>query len=258
MTGVANYKGDLQQSELTMKNAKQVFTFGATYNIVPKLALRAEISSAKLQGNDADNTDPSLSQRNLNFKSNLVEMSLMGEYDFLNLANYKLTPYIFAGVGNYSFNPYTSDSLNNKVYLQPLGTEGQGLAQYPDKQAYKLSQLNIPFGVGIKYALSDFVYVGAEFGTRKLFSDYLDDVSTTYADENALRAGRGQETVNLAFRGDELKNNPTAYPAEGTIRGNPNSNDNYYFGQVRLSIRLPWFETGTGDERKKQYMCPRF
>ena len=156
----------------------------------------------------------------------------------------------------YKFNPYTSDSLNKKIYLQPLSTEGQGLPQYPERQAYKLSELCVPFGIGVKYAISDFVYIGGEFGTRKLFSDYLDDVSSVYVDQNILLAERGNQAVNLAFRGDEFKNNPSAYPAAGSQRGNSSLGDNYYFGEVRLSIRLPWFETG--DERKKQYMCPRF
>jgi hypothetical protein len=259
MAGMANYKGDLQQKEITLQHAKPVYTIGASYNITGHIAVRAELSATKLEAADKDNNSRALRNRNLSFKTNLTEAALIVEYDLLDLYNYKFTPYFFGGIAGYSFNSYTSDTLGNKLYLQPLGTEGQGLAQYPDRNVYKLTQFNIPFGAGIKYALSDYVWIGAEFGTRKLFTDYLDDVSKDYVDQNVLLAQRGPTSVAYAFRGDELKNNPAAYPAEGTQRGNPVLNDNYYFGVVRLSIRMPWFEDGyEGRSGRKRYSCPKF
>lgn len=257
---MGNYKGDLQQKEITLQNAKSVNTIGVSYNVTGHISLRAEFSATNIEGNDQDNNNSALRKRNLNFKSFLSEGAVMLQYDAFDLENYKLTPYFFGGIGQFKFNPYTYDTVGRKVFLQWMGTEGQGLPQYPDRKMYKTTQYCIPFGIGVKYAISDYVHLGAEFATRKLFTDYLDDVSTTYVDENILLAGRGSTSVGLAYRGDELKSNPGTYPADGVKRGNPLLNDNYYFMQVRLGIRLPWFESGStfGKEKLKRYSCPRF
>jgi len=71
------------------------------------------------------------------------------------------------------------------------------------RKKYGLTQLSIPFGGGVKMALSDDINLRLEVGLRKLFTDYLDDVSTTYADEDELRANNGQLAVDYAFRGDD-------------------------------------------------------
>ncbi len=122
----------------------------------------------------------------------------------------------------------------NKVYLQPLSTEGQGFL--PGKKNYKLTQFSIPFGLGAEYSMNEDMRVGLEFGYRKLFTDYIDDVSSTYADQAALLAARGQTAVDLAWRGDEKTGAP--YPAAGTTRGNDKLNDGYFYIGFTYSIRL--------------------
>lgn len=114
---------------------------------------------------------------------------------------------------------------------------------------YKRTDINIPVGGGIKYALSDDIHLGFELGLRVLKTDYLDDVSSYYIDRDALLAARGQMAVDFAFRGDELKNNPTEYPAGGAMRGNNKVNDFYYFGLFRIDFRLNWFDSGGGSRR---------
>lgn len=262
MSGLANYKGDIQQKEITLLHAKPVHTIGATYNIDGHLFLRLDFSSTKFEAYDWENKDVILRDRNLSFKTNLAETALLLEYDLLSLYNYKFTPYFFSGLVMFKFNPYTADTLGNKLYLQPLSTEGQGLMNYPDRNVYKLTQFGVPLGAGIKYALSDYVWLAVEYGTRKLFTDYLDDVSKGYIDENVLLNAKGPMSVAYAWRGDELKVNTSyqSYPNERAPRGNPNLNDNYYFGQVKLSIRLPWFESEYAFERSRRIRrsCPRF
>ena len=86
-------------------------------------------------------------------------------------------PYIFAAIGFYHFNPYTRDADNKKYYLHDLSTEGQGLAAYPSKKPYKLTQFCIPFGGGWKWDLNSKYSIAVEIGYRFMFTDYLDDVS---------------------------------------------------------------------------------
>ncbi len=66
------------------------------------------------------------------------------------------------------------------VDLKPLRTEGQGLI--PGREEYKLTQLNIPMGIGVKYFLTETFHVSSEVLHRKTFTDYIDDVSTNYVD----------------------------------------------------------------------------
>lgn len=249
MSGFANYSGDIQQKRFTLQQAKGVITAGATYDISPKFALRSEYSFAKLGAADRLNEKKAVQERNLDFQTLIKEFSLMGEYTLFDLSEQRFSPYVFAGISGFSFSPYTNTSTGQKVYLNGLSTEGQGLSQYPDREVYKRTQMAIPFGGGLKYALSEDVHIGAELGIRKLFTDYLDDVSTTYVDETVLRNARGATAVDVAFRGDELKTNPQPYPAAGTVRGGK-AKDLFYFGQVRISFRLPWFNSALGGRSK--------
>ncbi|MEJ7828394.1 MAG: DUF6089 family protein, partial [Segetibacter sp.] len=215
--GFANYNGDLQPKPFTLKQAHGLISAGGTFNITNKFALRSDYSFTKLESDDKNNKDINFVRRNLNFKTLLRELTFMGEYDIFDLTEKVWTPYLFAGIGVYNFSPYTTDSIYGKVFLNGVGTEGQGLAEFPDRKLYKKTQLNIPFGGGVKYALSDDVQLSVEMSMRKLFTDYLDDVSTTYVDQNVLLARRGQVGVDLAFRGDELKVDPQPYPAASTV-----------------------------------------
>lgn len=255
--GFANYSGDIKQQRLTLSKASGVITAGTTFSITDKIALRGDYSFTKLGADDKFNK-AELRVRNLNFKTIIQELTLMGEYDILNIYERGFTPYIFAGIGVFHFSPYTLSPAGAKVFLSGLSTEGQGFKEFPDREVYKTTQVNIPFGGGIKYALSDDVHVGFEIGIRKLFTDYLDDVSTTYIDETLLRNRKGQRAVDYAFRGDELKP-PLPYPAAGALRGNSKRNDYYYYGEFRVSLRMPWFSGDAGNMSKsnrKGLGCP--
>ena len=111
----------------------------------------------------------------LNFASGITEVNLGLEYYITPLGDHSLTPYVFAGIAVYHFNPYTRDTSGTKYFLKPLSTEGEGFAA--GKNNYNLTQFAIPFGAGVKLSLSENINVGFEVGLRKLFTDYLDDVS---------------------------------------------------------------------------------
>ncbi|MBC7935402.1 MAG: outer membrane beta-barrel protein [Rhizobacter sp.] len=255
--GVANYSGDLQGKRLSFSNAGPALGLGLSYNISQKLALRGAASYFKLSGSDAsadvDKTD--LSFRNLSFKSTVWEAQLALEYTFLDLEERSISPYVFGGIAAFHFNPYAKDFAGNKVFLRSLGTEGQGLSTYPDKALYKNNQFVIPFGGGFKFALNDRTQIGIELGLRKLFTDYLDDVSGTYADSAVLAAARGPQAAAFAFRGREV-NATAAYPLEGQIRGNPKNKDWYYSTGIKLSYNLGSMGNGGGSGRRNGTGCP--
>ncbi len=242
--GGSAYYGDLVQGAPILKQVSPALTLGGSYDIMEKMRLRLNLSFLGISGDDKDNKQKQFQERNLNFKSFIWEVSAAAEYDFLNTAEeYSFTPYIFAGPGLFHFNPYTVDRFGEKQYLQKWGTEGQGLASYPDRKPYALTQLNIGFGGGVRYDLNDDLAIGAEVFIRKTFTDYLDDVSTTYVDPAVFAAEGNAYSSFLSFRGDEAPYS-NQHPGPVLPRGNPKSKDLFYSFQLKLTYKLSNLDWG--------------
>jgi len=231
--GASGYQGELN------KNRFMSYRVGFTYGVV--------------SASDANSEDEDRRNRNLNFRSKILELSLTGEFNFLG-RDRRLSPYIFGGVAIFSFNPQ-AEYQGRRVDLQPLGTEGQGIENFPSK--YSRVQLSIPLGAGLKFAINDRINLGVEFGLRKTFTDYLDDVSGDYVNYNELLAGNGQLAADLSNRTGELLGTDPVQLATGTQRGNPDSKDWYFISGLTLSYSL--FDDNNswgGKHGKNQLGCP--
>ena len=252
--GIATYQGDLQTKRFTLEQSNPAVGIGFSYDLSPKFSVRTGFTYGKIEGDDKKNTASKGNEvRNLNFTSKISEVHVGLEYNFFNTEGTSITPYVFAGVAGFRYNPYTTDSAGMKYFLQPLSTEGQGLAAYPERKEYKLTQFAIPFGGGLKLKVSETLQIGLEVGIRKLFTDYLDDVSTTYVDEVALLSAKGPKATVLAYRGDEVNPN-LVYPSNGEQRGNAKRKDLYYFSGIRVSKLIGG--NGGGGNRKNRTGCP--
>jgi hypothetical protein len=227
------------------------------------LGFRLALNHGQLEGSDAEAPDKGGDEtfriaRNLSFKSSVLEAYLAAElYPTVFFERYeglqgKFRPYGLIGVGAYKFNPKTK--LNGQwVELKPLRTEGQGLI--PGKSEYKLTQLEVPMGLGFKYYIKENMYVGMEVMHRKLFTDYIDDVSTTYPDPiifNSLPAADGAKARQLFYRGDELPMSRQT-PGINEQRGDPKDNDAFFSTILRFGWRL-----NTYDNARRQMRCPVF
>src|SRR5579859_315222 len=163
------------------------------------LGFRLSLNYGSIEGSDQDikpkgGDEVTRLARNLDFQSKIVEGMLTAEFYptvFLEEdpddVTARLRPYGLIGLGVFHFHPYGSyhDPNTNQTYwvsLPELHTEGEGFAEYPNRKPYKLTQLNIPIGVGVKYFFSDNLNLSFEIIHRKTFTDYIDDVSTTYVD----------------------------------------------------------------------------
>ena len=251
--GLSNYQGDL--TDKLYKNSKGAFGLTVGYQLTNRLNLRAGFTFAKVAGADSLTKQDDLRLRNLSFQSPVNEFSLVGEFNSFDMSLKRWSPYIFAGLAIYKFNPYTFDRSGNKVFLQPLSTEGQGVPGYSPTKPYALTQLSIPFGGGIKYNLSDKIRLALEVGLRKTFTDYLDDVSGNYADPNDLLTYKGQQSVDLSYRGDELSNGNPSYPGKGDTRGGSKYKDYYYFSGLHINFIFPDGDGG-GRGGKNKFGCP--
>ena len=257
--GMMNYGGDLQKSFFTFNQANAAFEAGASYKLSDYFTAGFSITTGKLAASDAK-SNPERARRNLSFYSKLTEENLTLKFDLRQVPGlFKFTPYIFGGVGLFHFDPYAFDPLGQKVYLQPLSTEGQGLPEYPGRTPYKLTQFSIPFGGGITYAFSNNIMISGEVAFRKLFTDYLDDVSGPgYADTSILRAEKGLISAKMSFRSDETTN-PLPFN-DKMIRGNPDKKDVFYTCLIKLSFSFGGSGSSTNDwysrKARKQCGCP--
>jgi hypothetical protein len=183
--------GDL--NSIPFRNSKFAGGLVYRYNFSPRIALKANILFGRIGASDSTNYsllknadgEPKWDyrERNLSFTSPITEISAQLEINFFNLytAGHKnqITPYLFGGAALFSFNPQAA--YNDVLYdLQPIGTEGQGSEGMPKK--YALTGFAIPFGVGFKANIGRYVCVGAEWGLRFTFTNYLDDVGGLYFD----------------------------------------------------------------------------
>lgn len=254
---------------------------GLFVNIYPTewLGFRLAINQGKLEGYDSlirnqGGDEKFRQQRNLQFQSPLLEAYGAVElYPTVFFERYdglqgKLRPYGVIGVGVFKFNPkgryYAPDGTARWVELQPLRTEGQGMAEFPDRKPYSLTSLEIPLGVGVKYYVKENFYVGLELMHRKSFTDYVDDVSTTYIDNtlfaNYLSAEQAAMANQLYFRegfqpggGGALSRVPT----NGEQRGNSGQNDSFFSTILKLGWRLNDSNSPNG-RAARQMRCPTF
>lgn len=245
--GLATYFGDLKEKAKPVNQSSLAVNFGASYDITDQIIGKLDIGILKLKGDDRFNNRLDYINRNLSFQSNIWEINLGVEYEFLNMKSedYIMTPYVSLGLGIFHFNPSTFDRNGEKVFLKPMGTEGQGLASYPDRRPYKLLQMQIPIGAGVKFAVNEFINVFFDISFRKIFTDHLDDVGNTYPDKNIVlnESLTGAATIALTYRGDELNNLP--YPSTYLNRGGY-TNDIYYTIGLGATIRLANFSLGSG------------
>jgi hypothetical protein len=235
--GGSYYVGDINPKK-QFAQTQPSFGLIYRYNLNPNWAMRFNVYQGKVESSDAviRYNQP----RNLSFRSNITEIALGME---LNFFEYKTgdrkrlaSPFIFAGLGYFKFNPEAE--FDGKWYdLQPLGTEGQGTTSYPDRKPYTLGSFSIPFGIGAKFSIGKTVCIGMEWGMRKTFTDYLDDISTTYADPLILAAENTPVAAQLA---DRTIFGPTDEPVSnvGKQRGDSSTNDWYSFAGITVTFKI--------------------
>lgn len=237
MLGISSYKGDLNNSLFNPKffNLAVGGHYRHYYN--NHWALKLGINYGTISADDAESNDAFQLYRNLSFKSHVLEVEGQFEFNFFpfQTANRSTpgTPYLFIGLAAFKFSPKAL--LGDTWYdLQPLGTEGQNTSAYPDRKKYKRVQIAIPFGGGFKFRLSDRVGLGIEVGARKTYTDYLDDVSTTYAKKNVLLAAEGALAVTLSDRSPDMLNDNN----NDRQRGDAAHKDWYMFSGISLNYTL--------------------
>lgn len=219
--GGSYYIGDLNtRSHFSSSHPAAGIFFRYTTNY--RYAFRFGFNYGQISGDDSKSKEIDQVERNLNFRSKLYELNATAEFNFVEYRigndKHRFTLFIFAGLAGFYFDPQ-SNIGNGYKSLPELKTEGQG-------HSYPKFQISVPFGLGFKWNIGDKCGLGIEWGPRRTFTDYLDDVKGVYP---AITAD-GSSYTNQSING-------TATP--GTMRGNPSTRDWYFYYGVTLNIKLP-------------------
>lgn len=244
--GGSQYFGDLNDRYgfQTVNVAGGAFT---RLHINPFISVRLGANFTRISYDDKLSTSSFNKARNLNFTSDIIEGYFVSEFNFFRFMtgdkDNRWTPYLVGGLGFFYYNPYTT--LNGRRYnLIDLGTEGQ-FAGYGER-GYTNFSFCVPVGAGFKYWLSPGVNFGFEVANRIAFTDYLDDVSTTYVGAASFDNRAGLENAAYFLQDRSLEVSDVALGRAGKQRGNSSSTDHYMMFTFTLSFQL------------KTYRCPTY
>jgi hypothetical protein len=245
--GLGHYFGDLNTG---MQINRPKFSGGIFYRKQLNNYVGVKIAGnySFLAYSDVYSNNPTERQRNLSFNTDVWEMSVSGDFNFFRFVpgfeEYRFTPYVSLGLGVFSYDPYAF-LAGQKYLLRPLGTEGQGSALYPNKKPYSPIAVCIPFGVGMKYALNESMNVFGEISYRFTNTDYLDDVSGTYAPDAFPPLPNGNASPAFLLQ-DRSYETGVSIGIKGRQRGNSSQKDAFLTIQVGMSFNI------------QSYHCPKF
>lgn len=229
--GSATYFGELNFSG-KLNSSVTYLSAGLEARLYNHFGARLDIGFISLSGTDAlAPSDSFQRQRNLSFESNNFHAYLAATYyirpyrgDFHK--RWKLDPYLVAGFGYLFYNPATVFD-DQRYLLREAQTEGV---------SYRRWTPTIPFGVGIKCRLTEFINLNVEAIYNITFTDYLDDVSNTY--------GTSFDSSTAEFLSNRKEEvgvlNDTYYQMQpGTMRGNPSDDDHFLVLSVKVEFFVP-------------------
>lgn len=288
MVGGANYLGDIGGQEQTRRDFvwdmhlhKTNIALGAygRYKFSKRMAVLANLNYSHLSTSDWESTNPSRVARNLNFRNRVWEFGARAELTIFydndvggkGYYNPDFRFYVFGGVSAFMHNPQgrvlnpESEFFGPEWHdLRPLRTEGQA-------EEYSMFGLAIPAGVGLYFTFDKTWRVGWELSWRTTFTDYLDDLSGTYADPadlpNDLARALASQTNSavIAQINDPASGSVQDHQyVEGfaTKRGDPTNNDSFFTTQLTIGKvirgrsqfyrkKYSWLRSRTGTRKSR-------
>ena len=223
--GASYYNGELNPA-LPYNQAQLAYGGLLRYNINSRWATKFSYYRGELKG--SDETGGWVEDRDLNFKSKINDFSLVAEFNFWEYYTGSkksyIAPFIFGGISYFTFNSTSFGGAD----LKAAGTEGQN-SGFDGRSPYNQYSFAIPFGFGFKYSVSERIGVTFEWGMRKTFTDYIDDISTTY-----YLVGENINPDNT----NEVLSDPTMTHKPNEQRGDDKNNDWYNYTGITLTYKF--------------------
>ncbi len=213
-------------TDLNLEQTRYAFGFGIQY-YYNQFSIGANGFYARLAADDRL-TNAGRSIRQLHVLTNVAELSVNAEYCLPPEAYFLRNFYFNVGIGIMIYQPQARYN-GTLVNLRPLGTEGQNYL--PNKKPYGILSPVVPFGFGYKFIFPNSSSLSIDMSLRKSFTDYLDDVSTVYADPEIIGQQSGEVAAYLA---DPSINGRKT----GSQRGDPKDNDQYFLIGFRYEIPI--------------------
>ena len=272
--GTANYLGDIGGDQLTRRDFAADLHLGQTklsthvfvrYRLSSAVAIKAQMGTVYLEDYDNLSSNPSRRTRNAHFRNFVNELSLRGEINLFSqpmLTRYTskfrvgVNAYATLGVTAFVHNPQAQLDRDAAEYHYNQGNIDTNPSQFnydqwhdlrdygTERLTYGSAALGFPLGFGASFVVNNKVRLGIEFVWNLTLTDYLDDVSFTYADPEGLDdiglvLSQPSSVVIAETAGAE---NPEVYlnnfrwdAAYASPRGNPEKNDTYGTLQVAVS-----------------------
>ncbi len=248
--GATHYFGDLN-TRARLNRPKMAATVFFRKNFSNYISARLGASFARIGYSDIYNSDNEyMYRRNLSFNSNVWELALQGDFNFFRFMpgepGFNFTPYITLGVGAFSHDPFAYLG-QEKIFLRPLGTEGQGSTQYPDRKQYSTMGISIPFGAGIKYSINERFNIGIEVLHRYTNTDYLDDVSKTYVSSSVFPPNADNSPSQAFLLSDRSYEVGEPIGIPGRQRGNSKQKDQFLTAMIHFTFNLQSYKCPTAD-----------
>lgn len=251
--GVAHYFGDIN-TRAGINRPKPAVGVFYKKQFNNYLGMRVSAHYAQLGYSDIYSKNNFQKRRNLSFNSDIVEFAVHGDFNFFKFIpgdpDFSFTPYVTIGVGVFSYNPYAY--LNNrKVYLRPLGTEGQSI-NYKDaagktRKPYGSTAFCFPIGAGIKYNFSDNINLSFQIAQRLTLTDYLDDVSTTYVGIDKFPPPLNGQPSIASILQDRSFETGAVIGIEGRQRGFSKQRDQYIIAEIGVSFNISSYRCPTAN-----------
>ncbi|MEZ4906562.1 MAG: DUF6089 family protein [Saprospiraceae bacterium] len=252
--GQSKYYGDLSSSGDFKNTIHPAFQLYYNYYFNKYLITRISLAHGKISGDDKYSTQQWQQERNLSFESSIIEGSIVAQLHVLGSDKF-ISPFFYGGFNVFHFNPKTLYK-GEWVYLQPLGTEGQGSELHPEKIKYSLYDVSMVMGAGIKIRINSRFSLSFELGWRKCSTDYIDDISTNYVNYAEIKRTNGTLAAELSDRTPEYLGIENPLTREtGAIRGNPDNKDYYVMSFTNFVYK---FNSDKTIKLSKKVKCPRF
>ena len=246
---------DFSPVDLELSATKPSLSAAFRYKFNKKWNWHSSFNYLALSGNDNLTQEKYRNNRNLNFKSNVFEVATRVEFGISSIRRvgvYSLKKTLgktsrtrayeligFVGVGAFYFNPKGLDAATGKyIALRPLHTEGQGLPNGPKQ--YKRISVSMPIGLSFHAILNKYWSAGLELNYRFTLTDYIDDVSGRYYNNNDLKQAYGATAASMAdpSKGDVTGASSPNADGTGAQRGDKNK-DSFMTLQVSVGRFFP-------------------
>jgi hypothetical protein len=205
-TGALIYQGDLSESSFGYtKCLKPSVELWVSKSLDPYFSIRANLLQSSLGADESTYSTPDWRRhRNFTFSSSVTEVSAELVWDLsgktYHEGMHRYSPYFFAGAGIAILHINRNWSRFDTAYFNAKSTTAVGLGMDTLHKPPTILPV-IPVGAGLRYMVSNRIFVNAEVTYRITASDYIDGFSDS---------------------------------------GNPEKNDHYYGLTLGVSYRFGW------------------